>query len=551
MGVEPRDAARLLVATVDARRRAPHGRRPADACSAPATWWWSTTPGCCRRGSGSAEPPAGAGEVLLLEELDDGWWEALVRPSAKLRPGTVVEVGDDLAIELGDDLGRGPSPRAPVGRRTGLLAALDRHGEMPLPPYLGDVAAGRPRAVPDRLRRPAGVGRRAHRRAPPHRRGARAIEAMPAPTVAPRRARGRPRHVPPDRRRRVEDHAMHAERYRVPAGDVGPRAEAPSGWSPWAPRRCAPSSRPRATGALDGRDRPVHPARRYAGGWSTLLLTNFHLPRSSLLVMIDAFVGPRWRELYDDGAGRRATGSCRSATPCSSAGDRVDRGLGAVKLHIDVEATDGAARAGRCTPPGASFRTPIFMPVGTRGAVRARHHGRHGAARRRDHPRQHLPPDAAARRRRGRVARRPRSDFRTGRGHMLTDSGGYQVFSLGPKVTDDGATFRSTYDGSTQHLTPEDAVRIQEQLGADIQMVLDVCAPLPVRPPRARRRGRPDGRLGGAGPGRRHRRDRRPGAVRHRAGRRRRGAAARVGAAHGRARLRRLRRRRAVGGGVA
>jgi queuine tRNA-ribosyltransferase len=64
-------------------------------------------------------------------------------------------------------------------------------------------------------------------------------------------------------------------------------------------------------------------------------------------------------------------------------------------------------------------------------------------------------------------------------GHVLTDSGGYQVFSLGPKVTDDGATFRSTYDGSTHHLTPEGAVRIQEQLGADIQMVLDVCAPLP------------------------------------------------------------------------
>ena len=64
-------------------------------------------------------------------------------------------------------------------------------------------------------------------------------------------------------------------------------------------------------------------------------------------------------------------------------------------------------------------------------------------------------------------------------GLMLTDSGGYQVFSLEPKLHDGGAEFRSTYDGSTHLLTPEGAVATQELLGADIQMVLDVCAPLP------------------------------------------------------------------------
>jgi queuine tRNA-ribosyltransferase len=53
---------------------------------------------------------------------------------------------------------------------------------------------------------------------------------------------------------------------------------------------------------------------------------------------------------------------------------------------------------------------------------------------------------------------------------------------LQPKVDDDGAVFKSTYDGSTHRLTPEDAVRIQEALGADIQMVLDVCPPLPSTP---------------------------------------------------------------------
>jgi queuine tRNA-ribosyltransferase len=64
-------------------------------------------------------------------------------------------------------------------------------------------------------------------------------------------------------------------------------------------------------------------------------------------------------------------------------------------------------------------------------------------------------------------------------GLMLTDSGGYQVFSLDPKVDDEGVTFKSTYDGSLHRLTPESAVATQELLGADIQMVLDVCPPLP------------------------------------------------------------------------
>jgi queuine tRNA-ribosyltransferase len=64
-------------------------------------------------------------------------------------------------------------------------------------------------------------------------------------------------------------------------------------------------------------------------------------------------------------------------------------------------------------------------------------------------------------------------------GLTLTDSGGFQVFSLDPKVDDDGVTFRSTYDGSSHRFTPEIAVATQELIGADIQMVLDICASLP------------------------------------------------------------------------
>jgi queuine tRNA-ribosyltransferase len=72
--------------------------------------------------------------------------------------------------------------------------------------------------------------------------------------------------------------------------------------------------------------------------------------------------------------------------------------------------------------------------------------------------------------------------FAAWEGLTLTDSGGFQVFSLDPKVDDEGVTFRSVYDGSKHRFTPEIAVHVQEQLGADIQMVLDVCPPLPSPP---------------------------------------------------------------------
>jgi queuine tRNA-ribosyltransferase len=64
-------------------------------------------------------------------------------------------------------------------------------------------------------------------------------------------------------------------------------------------------------------------------------------------------------------------------------------------------------------------------------------------------------------------------------GPILTDSGGYQVFSLQPKVTEEGVIFKSTYDGTRVELTPETAVHIQETLGADIAMMLDVLVGLP------------------------------------------------------------------------
>lgn len=147
-------------------------------------------------------------------------------------------------------------------------------------------------------------------------------------------------------------------------------------------------------------------------------------------------------------------------------------------VTIEVEATDGAARTGRAVTARGSFPVPAFMPVGTRGSVRTLSaedldilappvvlaNAYHLMLR----------PGAGVVRDLGGLRR-----FTGWDGHSLTDSGGYQIFSLAPKVDDDGATFRSTYDGSTHRLTPEGAVTVQADLGADISMVLDVCPALP------------------------------------------------------------------------
>ncbi len=146
-----------------------------------------------------------------------------------------------------------------------------------------------------------------------------------------------------------------------------------------------------------------------------------------------------------------------------------------------LTASDGAARTGVATTARGSYVTPCFMPVGTRGAVKylsADDYDRLGVQIVLGNT-YHLMlrPGADVIAHFGGLGR-----FSGWNGLTLTDSGGYQVFSLEPKVDDDGVTFRSTYDGSIHRLTPEAAVRVQERIGADIQMVLDVCPPLPSSP---------------------------------------------------------------------
>ena len=143
--------------------------------------------------------------------------------------------------------------------------------------------------------------------------------------------------------------------------------------------------------------------------------------------------------------------------------------------------TDGRARRGELRTPHGVVQTPAFMPVGTRGAVKAVTHrdlrelGAEIVLANTYHlllrPGDALIADAGGLHR-----------FMGWPGPLLTDSGGYQVFSLGARRTigEEGVRFRSHLDGAAHLLTPERATEIQVGLGADIAMAFDECTPYPV-----------------------------------------------------------------------
>jgi len=150
-------------------------------------------------------------------------------------------------------------------------------------------------------------------------------------------------------------------------------------------------------------------------------------------------------------------------------------------FDFKLETTDPTgARCGRFSTPHGTFETPVFMPVGTAGSVKA------------------LGPDdlsaIGAEVILGNTYHlmvRPGHEtvaelgglhrFSAWPGPILTDSGGFQVFSLAAlrKVTDQGVSFRSHLDGAALELTPERSIEIQAALGSDIAMALDVCPALP------------------------------------------------------------------------
>ncbi|MDR2701010.1 MAG: tRNA guanosine(34) transglycosylase Tgt [Spirochaetaceae bacterium] len=143
--------------------------------------------------------------------------------------------------------------------------------------------------------------------------------------------------------------------------------------------------------------------------------------------------------------------------------------------HAD---TGCRARTGILTLGHGQVETPVFMPVGTNGTVKAltnddlQEIGFSIILANTYHL--YLRPGTAVIEEAGGLR-----NFTKWKGNYLTDSGGFQIFSLAPfrKITEEGAQFRSHIDGSYHLLTPEKAVEIQTILGSDIQMQLDVCTP--------------------------------------------------------------------------
>lgn len=317
--VEPRDAARLLI------DRGP-GAVPVD--STVADLGAAVGPGDVVVVNSTRVRPArvllqrrtgGAAEVLLLSPIDGGaTWEALVRPSRKVAPGDVLVrpasnsdgasvTAEGFAVRVGADRGEGRREVTllidgdPIAASSAVEQALERHGVMPLPPYLDDrerdpdryqtVFADRPgsAAAPT-----AGLHLTDRVLTAVRQAGAKVIE------VDLEVGLGTFRPMTVDR---VEDHVMHAEQYRI-----GPDAweEIQAAHDPSTPGSVlavgtttlrALESAARSKELTGTTDLFLHRGAQFAV--VDRLMTNFHLPCSSLLVLIDAFIGPRWRELYD------------------------------------------------------------------------------------------------------------------------------------------------------------------------------------------------------------------------------------------------------------
>ena len=150
-------------------------------------------------------------------------------------------------------------------------------------------------------------------------------------------------------------------------------------------------------------------------------------------------------------------------------------------MSFTVKATDGLARRGEISFPRGTIQTPAFMPVGTYGTVKGvttdqvRDSGAEILLGNTFHLM--LRPGAEQVAKLGGLHQMIHWDR-----PILTDSGGFQVFSLGKmrKITEDGVKFRSPVDGSEVWLDPERSMDVQRQLGSDIVMIFDECTPYPV-----------------------------------------------------------------------
>jgi len=283
--VEPRDAARLLVAVDDGggveHRRVSELPDVLDEGDVLVVNETRVLPARLHLHKATG----GAVEVLLLEELD-GQWEALVRPGRRVPPGTVLDGGPGLSVEVGEDIGDGR-------RRVRVEGDINKYGEAPLPPYI-HAPLGDPEryqtvyaAVPGSVAAPtAGLHLTADVLDRCRARGvdiAKVDLAVGLDTFRPVTAE------------RAEDHDIHSERYTVPAEtlDACRRARRVVAVGTTTVRALESAAR----GPFEGRTSLfIHGDFEFQ--LVDVLLTNFHLPRSSLLLLLSAFAGDRWRDLY-------------------------------------------------------------------------------------------------------------------------------------------------------------------------------------------------------------------------------------------------------------
>ncbi len=298
--IAPRDAARLLVDRGSAAPEHRHVRdlpdllEPGDLLVVNET---KVIPArlALRRISG------GAAEVLMLEPRDGArtTWEALVRPARKLKPGEVLYAADGApVVEIGERTAAGDTFTVRLLGSTDSLTVLDTHGEMPLPPYITERLADPDRYQTVYAREPGSAAApTAGLHFTPE-----LLSALADRGIAQAKVElvvGLDTFRPIGTENPL-DHAMHTERYRVPEPTMaavaatrgaGGRIVAVGTTTVRALESAA------TRGQLDGRtDIFIH--RGYEWQLVDVLMTNFHLPRTTLLMMIDAFAGPRWRELY-------------------------------------------------------------------------------------------------------------------------------------------------------------------------------------------------------------------------------------------------------------
>jgi S-adenosylmethionine:tRNA ribosyltransferase-isomerase len=296
--IEPRDAARLLVDQGPGAEPAHRHVHDLAALVGPGDVLVVNTTRVLPARLRLTKDTGGSVEVLLLEPTPHpGEWLALVRPGRKVRPGTTLVAGSDLAVHVGGDAGDGRRcVRIELGANTALLDALDRHGEIPLPPYITSELDDAERYQTVYADQPGSV---AAPTAGLH------LTAALLERIRATGARVEPVELVvglgtfrPIEAEQVDDHHMHRERYRVPAATMA---------------ACEQAARVVAVGTTSVRALESAAERGDLEGATDLfirgdrgfrvvdaLVTNFHLPRSSLLALVEALVGPRWRRLYDD-----------------------------------------------------------------------------------------------------------------------------------------------------------------------------------------------------------------------------------------------------------